>query len=295
MKKFIAIFAVFFAAISFPAHAATPKTLVIIDDGVDIKHPAIANNIVYEVCIANYNSCPNKKTFMEGAGAATVTSDMTTNKEWQHGTKVASAATQTDPNVKIIEIRCASAIGISGIVWCNNGQLADALNWVIANQSKFNIGAVVSPIGGLSSTCDTSAIYVNPINKLVASGIPVIFPTGNDFNYTTVDNPACVPNALAISAIDDKGRLGLYANYSDRVDFAASGNLNVAVPGGSYVSDFGTSLSVAVFGADWLKIASKKNLSYKDEYALIKTTGTNYTNIMVKKNVLAINIDKALQ
>ena len=69
----------------------------------------------------------------------------------------------------------------------------------------------------------------------------------------------------------------------------------MASPGNQYKSDYGTSLSVATFGAEWLEILNLKGLSYNDEYNLIKSTGTNYTNIMVKKNVLAINITKAVQ
>ena len=78
-------------------------------------------------------------------------------------------------------------------------------------------------------------------------------------------------------------------------NFAALGNLTVAIPGGSYKNDFGTSLAVAYFGSQWVKIQNAKNLSYTDEYALIKKTSDSYTNIMVKQNVLAINIAKALQ
>jgi len=295
MKKLITILAVLFAAISVPVHAATPKVLVIIDNGVDIQHPAIKNNIIYEVCVSGYNGCPNKQNFMEGTGAATVTPAMYTNASWNHGTEVASAATQTDSSVKIIEIRCASLIGTNGYIGCNPDMLTTALNWVYLNKDKFNIGAVVSPLGSLSPSCNIAAGYATPINKLTALGIAVIFPTGNDFNYTNIDNPACLPGVLAISSIDDRGRLALYANYSSRVDFASPGSLTVAVPGNQYKSDYGTSLSVATFGTGWLKILNAKNLSYANEYALIKSTGTNYTNIMVKQNVLAINIAKAVQ
>jgi hypothetical protein len=295
MKKLAAILAVFFAVSIQPVHAETPKTMVIIDTGIDIKHPAISNNISYEVCFAGYNSCPNKQNFMEGVGAATVTPTMYSNDSWFHGTKVASAAVQANSNVKIIEIRCASLLSTSGYLGCNPTMLTNALNWVVNNKTKFNIGAVVSPLGSYSTTCDTKASYVAPINQLTSAGIAVIFPTGNDFKYVSIDNPACVPGVLAISAIDDKGRLALYANYSARVDFASEGNLTVAVPGGGYKSDYGTSLSVATFGAKWLSILNSKNLSYLDQYNLVKSTGTPYTNIMVKQNVLAINITKALQ
>lgn len=295
MKKIIVAISLAVATLSFPAHAASTKTMVIIDTGADTANTSIKNNIVYEACFAGYNSCPNGKTFMEGAGAATITPAMYSNEAWGHGTKVISAAIQTDPNVKIIEVRCASLINTNGYIGCNSTMLTNALNWVYDNKDKLNAGIVVSPLGSFSATCDVNASYVAPINKIVSSGIAVMFPTGNDFKYTSIDNPACVPGVLAISAIDDKGRLALYANYSSRVDFASNGNLTVSLPGGATKSDYGTSLSVATFGASWLKILNLKSLSIKDEYALIKSTGTNYTNIMVKQNVVAINLQKAVQ
>lgn len=294
MKKLSAILAVLLAVNISPVHAASPKTMVVIDTGVDTLSQSIKSNIVYEACFAGYNSCPNKQNFMEGPGSATVSSSMYSNDAWSHGTKVVSAAVQTDPNVKVIEVRCASLIGADGYIGCNPTMLANALNWVYANKEKLNIGIVVSPLGSYSTTCDTSAGYVAAINKITSAGIAVAFPTGNDFKYVSIDNPACVPGVLAISAIDDKGRLALYANYSSRVDFASNGNLMVATTGNKTSSEYGTSLSVATFGAGWLKILNQKNLPYKDEYALIKSTGTNYTNIMVKQNVVAINIAKAL-
>jgi len=295
MKKITALAVALLSIIPVSAHASTPKTLAIIDTGVDMTNNSIKNNIIYEVCVSGYNSCPNKNNFQEGAGASTISPAMLTNNAWVHGTEVASAAIQTDPNVKIIEIRCASFIAPTGYIGCNNDMLTTALNWISSNQIKFNIGAVVAPFGSLSSKCNTSAPYVSSINQLTSAGLAVIFPTGNDFNYTSVDNPACLQGVLAISSIDDKGRLALYANYSPRVDFAALGNLTVATVNNQTKTDSGTSFSVAVFGAGWLKIQNLKGLSYQSEYNLIKSTSLNYTNIMVKSNVAGINLAAALK
>ena len=130
MKKLAIALAIIFVSISNPVYASTPKTLAIIDTGVDIVHPAIKNNIIHEVCVSGYASCPNKQNFMDGPGSATVTSAMYSNSAWGHGTEVASAAIQTDPNIQIIEIRCASLLGANGYIGCNNDMLAVALNWV---------------------------------------------------------------------------------------------------------------------------------------------------------------------
>ena len=303
MKKLTALLAVFLCLNIVPVQAAQPKTMVLIDNAVDMSIPTINSSVIYEVCYSWNGSCPNKKTSMEGTGAATVSTTLFKDSNWNHGTEVASAAIQTDPNVKIIFIRCGTyLLSNNAYSGCNVGDIKNALDWVYINKDKFNIGAVVSPLGTTVPTggttqvpCDTSAVYVSSINKLTSVGTAVIFPTGNNYNYTSIVSPACVPGVLAISAIDNMGRLALYANYSSRVDFASEGNLNVLIPGGFIKSDFGTSLSVATFGAKWLKILNQKNLSYADQYKLIKDTSITYTNIMVKKNVLAINIVKALQ
>mgnify|MGYP003341668898 CR=1 FL=1 len=117
----------------------------------------------------------------------------------------------------------------------------------------------------------------------------------NNFNYKNISSPACYPDAIAVSSVDDKGRLALYANYSSEVDFATTGNMKVAKANNTVADDYGTSLSVAVFGAQWLIIKNQKALSYDDEINLIKSTSSNVTNIMVKLNVPAINLQNALK
>ena len=296
MKKFIgAIVALFVFSTGIAFADSTPKTMVIIDTGVDMTHNLIKNNIVYEVCFAGYNSCPNNQNQMEGKGSATLPISILTNKSWIHGTSVVSAATQTDPSIKIIEIRCASLIAPNGYIGCNNDMFTNALSWAYQNKDKFNIGAVVSPLGTSPGVCNTIKSHADLITKIKQSGIPVILPSGNNFNYKNISSPACYTDAIAISSVDDKGRLALYANYSSEVDFAAIGNMKVAKANNTMADDYGTSLSVAVFGTQWLMIQKNKSLSYEQEYNLIKDTSVPVTNIMVKANVPSINLIGAMK
>ena len=296
MKKLIsAIVALFVFSTGIAIADSTPKTMVIIDTGVDMTHNLVKNNIVYEVCFAGYKSCPNGQNTMEGSGSATLMPSVLTNKSWIHGTSVVSAATQIDPSVKIIEIRCASLIGANGYLGCNNDMFTQALNWAYQNKDKFNIGAVVSPVGTAPGICNIIPDHASLITKFKQSGIPVILPSGNNFNYKNISSPACYADAIAISSIDDKGRLALYANYSSEVDFAAIGNMKVAKANNTMADDYGTSLSVAVFGTQWLMIQKNKSLSYEQEYNLIKDTSVPVTNIMVKTNVPSINLIGAMK
>ena len=296
MKKFIgAIVALFVFSTGIAFADSTPKTMVIIDTGVDMTHNLIKNNIVYEVCFAGYKSCPNGQNQMEGSGSATLPTSILTNKSWIHGTSVVSAATQIDPSIKIIEIRCASFIVPNGYIGCNNDLFTNSLNWVYKNKDKFNIGAVVSPLGTSPGVCNTVKAHADLITKIKQSGIPVILPSGNNFNYKNISSPACHTDAIAISSVDDKGRLALYANYSSEVDFATIGNMKVAKVNNTVTDDYGTSLSVAVFGTQWLMIQKNKSLSYEQEYNLIKDTSVPVTNIMVKTNVPSINLIGAMK
>ena len=296
MKKFIgAIVALFVFSTGIAFADSTPKTMVIIDTGVDMTHNLVKNNIVYEVCFAGYKSCPNGQNQMEGKGSATLPINILSNKSWIHGTSVVSAATQTDPLIKIIEIRCASLIAPDGYIGCNNDMFTNALNWVYQNKDKFNIGAVVSPLGTSPGICNTTKAHADLITKIKQSGIPVILPSGNNFNYKNISSPACYTDAIAISSVDDKGRLALYANYSSEVDFATTGNMKVAKANNTMADDYGTSLSVAVFGTQWLMIQKNKSLSYEQEYNLIKDTSVPVTNIMVKTNVPSINLIGAMK
>ena len=296
MKKFIgAIVALFVFSTGIAFADSTPKTMVIIDTGVDMTHNLVKNNIVYEVCFAGYKSCPNGQNQMEGKGSATLPINILSNKSWIHGTSVVSAATQTDPLIKIIEIRCASLIAPDGYIGCNNDMFTNALNWVYQNKDKFNIGAVVSPLGTSPGACNTIKAHADLITKIKQSGIPVILPSGNNFNYKNISSPACYTDAIAISSVDDKGRLALYANYSSEVDFATIGNMKVAKANNTMADDYGTSLSVAVFGTQWLMIQKNKSLSYEQEYNLIKDTSVPVTNIMVKTNVPSINLIGAMK
>ena len=284
-----------YAAQTKSADTSNTKTMVIIDTGVDMTHNLVKNNIVYEVCFAGYKSCPNGQNQMEGKGSATLPINILSNKSWIHGTSVVSAATQTDPSIKIIEIRCASLIAPNGYIGCNNDLFTNALNWAYQNKDKFNIGAVVSPLGTSPGVCNTVKAHADLITKIKQSGIPVILPSGNNFNYKNISSPACYPDSIAVSSVDDKGRLALYANYSSEVDFATTGNMKVAKANNTMSDEYGTSLSVAVFGAQWLMIKKQKQLSYDDEINLIKSTSSNVTNIMVKLNVPAINLQNALK
>ena len=50
---------------SLPAHAEFLQTLVIADTALDSSMTEFSNNIVHELCILDWPSCPNGENFMD--------------------------------------------------------------------------------------------------------------------------------------------------------------------------------------------------------------------------------------
>ena len=74
-------------------------TLAILDTGLDTSVPSIKDKLVYEVCILEWNSCPNGKTFMEGPGSAVLPSNIISANGFDHGTQMSSVVASLDPNI----------------------------------------------------------------------------------------------------------------------------------------------------------------------------------------------------
>ena len=113
MKKLIttmALIATTIAITAMPAQAnLKPKTVVptlaILDTALDTSIPSISSKVVAEVCILDWPSCPNKKSFMEGAGASVLPMSMLSTNNFNHGTQMASAAIAANPNINIVFVR----------------------------------------------------------------------------------------------------------------------------------------------------------------------------------------------
>ena len=157
-------------------------------------------------------------------------------------------------------------------------QLTKALSWTIANKDKFNIISVSASMGhhNLNKSIDycpikaTHTQLVSNIKILLGLGIPTILATGNGSDTLRVDFPACIPDAIAVSAVDELSgpdyRIALYGNGGPTVDYYALGTFNTPIK-----RAMGTSASAVAFSSYLAK-------SYKGSY--IDTL--NYINSLKK-------------
>lgn len=223
---------------------ATGQSIVIIDTAIDTSVVKVA----HEVCLMEELRCPNGRAFMEGAGAA----HMPASNGFEHGTRMVQVAQQINPNMNIVFIRIFPA-DRRGNVARNaanvNSTVRQALEWVVANKTKFNIVAVSASVGETrfssgSSYCPVNVGVRNAIINLQNLGVGTVFAAGNRFDYNRVDYPACVSEAIAISSAGINGNVERYSNRGIETDFFVLGTV---------AGSTGTSAATAAFSAYWAK------------------------------------------
>ena len=264
MKKIaLALTVVFGLALIQPVASAANESIVIIDTAIDSTRPEFKDKLIYEACfVSSGGSCPNGTLAQEGVGSATLPTAKAMQDDLKHGTLMTLIANQINPNVNIIFIRVAGVNPRNGKALAfSDDQVRLALEWVIANKTKFNIVSVSASVGTHTTLktgkgyCPITALkqpLVSAIDRLITLGVPSMFASGNNGDTVRVDFPACIPNAVAVSAsdynVDDKDFISMQSNSAVETDFYALGTYNVL---GNNVR--GTSASAAALSAYWAK------------------------------------------
>ena len=194
------------SVIATPAHATGDKTLVIIDSGINTQLDWAKAAIVEEACFIEYGKCPNGLASMTGPGAAHIDPALVKDKALSHGTQMASVAVATNPNVKIVVVRI---VGMSAKGFANSYTtrgLATAMDWVVANAARLNVGAVSISLGRAyaEASCPIAAEprLQSQIISLASMNVATVIASGNNSNKLKVNYPACIPEAIAVGATD---------------------------------------------------------------------------------------------
>jgi len=261
MSKKIMLLVVAISATLLPTQTASAvgeKTLVIIDSGINTDLAWAKNAVIDEACFVELHRCPNGFSQMVGAGAAKVTPAMTTASSFSHGTQMASVALAINPNVKIVSIRVAG-LTPRGVPTPYSGKaISWALDYVEANKARLNVGAVSISLGNSyrSTACPIVGNLQKQITNLMASGVPVAIAVGNG-GSTKIDYPACIPQAIAVGATEDRYAMKEVAgwvypimaisNHNSEVDYFVNGKYTVSDLSDNKKVSFGTSNSTVAF------------------------------------------------
>jgi hypothetical protein len=307
-KKLIAALIAITLAVPTTAHAAglqnrtgSIPAVAVLDTAIDTSLPAFQGKIIQEVCILEWTTCPNGQSFMEGAGAASMPANLIKLGGFDHGTLMTSVFVKTNPNVNIVFIKIIgnTATGMRQ----NAGEAAvyNALNWVKANASKYNIQAVTMSQGmhnlGPAGTdyCPKTPTTQQSVKDLISIGIPTFFPSGNGRDYKRIDWPACLDESISVGYVDQQNEISVNSNNdSEKLDFFAPGFFTVPGVGNVAKNISGSSASIQVAGAQWIQLKSA-NPSYTYDQLLnaFRSTTSSTIGRQGKFNKL-ININGAL-
>lgn len=124
-----------------PAQASSQPTVVILDSGFAASK--FGASVTEELCITSGGGCNNYGGFQVGPGSSgsNVAIKPQYLQDWAHGDLMATKVLSVNPDAKLILIRTSKVYGGS-IIPGNEKDFTKALEWVVANESKYNIVAV---------------------------------------------------------------------------------------------------------------------------------------------------------
>jgi hypothetical protein len=289
---------IFLCATNLPAlsaQASFAPTLVIADTALDSTTAEFSKNIVLELCILEWSTCPNGDKFMQGKGSANLPAGQILNNGFNHGTQMVSAAVRTNPDLNIIFIRITGNSSSGLRLTSGDFTVAKMLDWVSNNKESYNIQAVVMSQGhhnlsSLSDYCPRSFMVEGVINKLYSQQVPIFLPAGNRGDKSRIDWPACLPLTFGIGALDQSRSIASYTNLDKNlIDYFELGNLRVLDANGTERNSEGTSISAQIAAAKWMQIRSKNLEKTFAETKMIFDSNTHNVSISLTSSAKAIN------
>jgi type VI secretion system secreted protein VgrG len=226
----------------------TGMTVAVIDTGVDYNNPAFGGSFG-----------PGSKVVAGFDFADDSANPLATSS--QHGTAIAGLIGSEDPSdlgvapgVKIIALRVTDGTNTASL-----NSVASALEWVIANHTKYNITAVNMSLsdGGnyaqnwFANDGGTGQQVTDLIGQLSAMNIPVIAATGNSFSGQQGEGfAAIIAGTISVTATDLSGNL---LSDAQRLGPAVGGAsaTTIAAPGQGLTAPSGDSGTGTVAGTSF--------------------------------------------
>jgi subtilisin family serine protease len=258
-------------------------TVAVIDTGVDVSHPDLADHIAGQACFCA-GCCP------AGAGAAP--------DDNGHGTNVAGivagggrvAPAGVAPAAAIFAIKVLAANG--------GGNSSDAVSALDFVAGKGNIKVVNLSLGAgkFTSACDSTdaanTALARSINALKSKGVITFAAAGNNGFTDGISSPACVGSAVPVGAVYDDNVGGIsagictdgrtqsdlvacFSNSSSQVKLLAPGAMITAAgAGGGTSTEAGTSQATPhAAGTAALMLSVKPSLTPDQILSAMQRTG----------------------
>ena len=274
------------------------QTVAVLDTGVQEDHPFFNGRVVAEACFSGSVSgstslCPNGNTSQYGAGAAVncpYPSINPTYTDCLHGTHVAGIAVGNGFG--------SGGIGYSGVAIASNlipiqvfsvtggnlgtydSDIIRGLSWLNTISTSFPIAAANMSIGNsallYSGACDSvNPSMTNIFATLRGIGIAPVVAAGNDSNPNVLSYPACISKAISVGAVDNSDNVTSFSDRGPQMTIFAPGKgINSSIPGSSYGSLDGTSMSAPHVSGAFAVLRSYDPVATVDQLqGLITKTG----------------------
>ncbi len=218
------------AAVSARAPRAKPVARVkdkigLIDAGVDGTHPLLSQVTV------------TSRAF--GARAQEID---------KHGTAVASRLAEAAPGATIVAANVFTLTG-DGHELASADAIARGLDW---------LAQLEVPVINLSLTGPANPILQAVAERLIARGHVLVAAVGNEGPRGAPQYPAAYDKVVGVTAVDGHGRVYIYANQGDYVDFAATGvDTPAANDAGKVEKVSGTSYAAPIVAAALARLVDK--------------------------------------
>ena len=273
--------------------------VVVIDTGVDRRHPFLRGRVAFEGCFAS--RCPNGQRAMVGPGAAAPVHP--------HGTHVAGIVlgrSRADdlygvgPDLNLIAFNVANP-GSAGMM---DSSILAALDVTLRLAAAGTaIGAVNMSLGSSRRTSGVcrSGIYDLAANLFSRARIPVVVASGNDgkANRTApVGFPACIDGFISVGAVNKSRRVATFSNSGRILDLLAPGvDIRSSVPTrGGYDEMDGTSMAAPhVAGAIALLKQAAPTASVQRLVQALKSSGHSVRDSRNGVSAPLIDIGAALR
>lgn len=233
--------------------------VAVIDTGIDPTHPDL--NVVSGINFAKGNG------WSDGNG---------------HGTHVAGTIAAKNNEIGVVGVAPdARLYAVKVLDNRGSGFMSDVIagvNWVADNADIIEV-ANMSLGGSTSNTLNTA------VENAVNAGVVFVVAAGNESTDACSKSPASAPNAITVSALDDRDGVlnndpfASFSNYGSCVDVIAPGVLILSTwKDGGYNTISGTSMaSPHVAGAAALHLASHPTDSPIQVVSALQNTGnTNW-------------------
>ncbi len=290
------------------------QTIAVLDTGVDRSHPFLAGRVADEAC---FGGCSNGAAAASGPGTGVPCASFIAG--CNHGTHVAGiAAGATGPNpgangvapgANVMSVNvfhrvdnfwpfnfCGDSPSPCALAY--DGDILAGLDYVFNRRFQFRIAAVNMSLGddGQFPLCGNSG-YATAIANLRSVGIATVVAAGNEGHTNGLSDPACVPDAVSVGAVDSADKVPSWSNSSNYLSLLAPGvGIRSSVPGGGFGFMSGTSMAAPhVAGAFALMKQAHPNAGVSAIVTRMRQTGKPVSDPKSGFTTPRLNVDRAIR